>query len=140
MGGCDGVDAAADRVAGGRVDERQRGAARAERRPPGERTADARARERDAGGPEQAGIGRAEAVDRRADPIAEQGGAEAEHGEEGEGEPCHRHVSFRQVIPHRGRTVVLGTGQPLLERRHPIEAGQSGRPWSAGGGEHGGAG
>ena len=95
---CDGIDAAADRVAGRRIDERQRRAARAERRAPGERTADARARECDAGSPEEPGIRGAEAVDRRADAVAEQGRAEAEHGEEGEGEPCHRHVSFREVI------------------------------------------
>ena len=128
--GCDGVEAAADRVAGRRVDERQRRAARAERGAPGERATDARAREQDAGGPEEPWICGTEAVDRRADAVAEKGGGEAEDGQKGQGEPCHCHMSFRQVILHGSRTTVLGTRQPLLESRHRNEI-RTGRPVEA---------
>ena len=61
------------------------------------------------------------------DPVAEEGRAEAEHGQKREGEPCHCHVSFRQVMsasePHaRSRHAALA-----LERHHANAAGRRGR-------------
>ncbi len=125
--GAIGVDPTADRVAGRCVDEREIRSTCAERRTPRERAAGAHACEREAGDPEEAGVCRAEPAERFTDPVAEEGRAQAEHGEQRQGDPGHCKLSRREMVTNHRNHLVLGIFEPSLEGFRPNEAEQARR-------------
>ena len=111
-----GVQSAADRVACGGIDDRKRRSARTESRSPGKRATETRAEKGECCEPEAARVGRIETADCLAESIAEEGRAEAEHGEERKGDPCHGQVSPGQVRSDQGCIPDVGRPEAKLER------------------------